>query len=59
MFLETKVDDSFPIGNFLSDGFSTAYCSDRYFKGGGIMLFARKDIPCNLLAIENKSLEDL
>ena len=44
---------------FLIDGFSTPHRSDRYFKGGGIMLFARKDIPSNLLAVENKSLEDL
>ena len=39
---EIKVDDSFPIGNFL-----------------GVMLFVRKDIASNLLAIENKPIEGL
>ena len=29
MISETKVDDSFLIGNFLIDGFSTPYRSDR------------------------------
>ena len=50
MISETKVHDSFPIGKFLIDGFSTPYRSDRDSKGGGIILFVRKDIPSNLLA---------
>ena len=37
----------------LTDGFSTSYCSYGDSKGRGIMLFARKDIPSDLLAIEN------
>ena len=59
MISETKVDDSFPIGNFLIDGLRTPYRSDHYFKSGGIMFFAREDIPSNLLATENKLLEGL
>ena len=51
---ENKVDESFPIRNFLIHGFSTSYRSDCHSKGGGIMLFVREDIPCNLLTIENK-----
>ena len=50
MSSETKVDDSFPIENFLIDGFSTPYCSDCDSNGGGIMLFL-KDTPSHLLAI--------
>ena len=35
MVSETKIDGSFPIGNFLIHGFS---------KGGGIMLYIREPI---------------
>ena len=59
MISETKVDDSFPIENFLIDGFSTLYRSDRDCKGGVTMLFVREDIPSNILAIENKPTEGL
>ena len=59
MISETEIDDSFLIGNFLIDGFSTPYHSDRDFKVGGIILFLREDIPSNLLATENKPIEGL
>ena len=36
---ETKIDDSFPNGNFLIDGFNTRYKLDRNSNGGGVMLF--------------------
>ena len=38
MISETKIDDSFPIANFLIDGFSQPYRIDRNSSGGGIML---------------------
>ena len=38
MISETKIDDSFPIANFLIDGFSQTYRIDRNSSGGGIML---------------------
>ena len=56
---ETKVDDSFPIGNFLINGFTTPCRSDRDAKGGGITVFVREDIRSNLLATENKPIEGL
>ena len=59
MVSETKLDASFPIGNFIIDGFSTPYRLDRNAKGGGIMLYVREDIPSNLLATENSPLEGL
>ena len=59
MISETKIDDSFPNGNFLIDGFSTPFWSDRGANGGRIMLYVRKDIPANLLATENAPLEGL
>ena len=50
MISETKVDDSFPIENFLIDVFRI---------GGIIMLFVREDILSKLLGMENKLIEDL
>ena len=38
---ETKIDDSFPIGNFLIDKFSTPYRLDRNSNGGGLMLLVK------------------
>ena len=52
MISETKIDDSFPIANFLIDGFSQPYRIDRNSSGGGIMLYVREDIPSNLLKVE-------
>ena len=53
---ETKIDDSFPQGQFVIDGFSAPYRLDRNCLGGGL-LFARDDIPSNLLTIEEKPIE--
>ena len=36
---ETKIDDSFPEGQFLIDGFSAPYRLDRNCQGGALMLF--------------------
>ena len=51
MVSETKIGNSFPVGNFLIDGFSTPYWLHRDSNGGGIMLYVREDIPsiCNHL----------
>ena len=35
MISATKIDDSFPKGNFLIEGLSTPYTLDRDSKGGG------------------------
>ena len=42
---ETKIDDSFPIANFLIHDFGQPYRIDRNSSGGGIMLYVREDIP--------------
>ena len=42
---KTKIDDSFPIANFLIHGFGQPYRIDRNASGGGIMLYVREDIP--------------
>ena len=54
---ETKIDDSFPIGKFLIDGFSTPYRLDRNSNGAGLMLFVREDIPSDLVEAEGKPIE--
>ena len=59
MISETKIDESFPKGNFLIDGFSTACLVPRDSKGGGMMLYVRADIPSNLLAFEDEPIESL
>ena len=53
---ETKIDYSFPIGNFLIDGFSTPYRLDRNSNGGGLILFVREYIPSNLVQAEAKQI---
>ena len=54
---EIKIDDSFRIGSFLIDGFSTPYRLDRNSNGGGLMLFVRENISSNLFEAEAKSTE--
>ena len=55
---ETKIGDSFPQGQFVIYGFSARYRLDRNCLGGGLMLFVREDISCNLLTIEEKPVEN-
>ena len=57
MISETKIDDSFPMANFLIDGFSQPYRIDRNSSGVWIMLYVRKDIPSNLLKVESLPVE--
>ena len=42
---ETKLDSSFPEGQFLIPGFSKPYRLDRNRYGGGILIYVREDIP--------------
>ena len=57
MISETKIDDSFPTGNFLTGDFSKPYRLDRNSLGGGISLYVREDIPSNLFQVETKPIE--
>ena len=52
MISETKIDASFPIGQFLLNGYSTSFRLDRNAHGGGILLYVREDIPSKLLLVE-------
>ena len=57
MISETKIDDGFPLGNFLIGGFSKPYRLDRDSLGGCILLYVREDIPTNLTEVETKPIE--
>ena len=50
MISETKFDDSFPQGQFLSEGFPSPFRFDRNKTGGGILLYVREDIPAKVLS---------
>ena len=53
MIAKTKLDKSFPIGQFQIKGFSTPYRKDRDKNGGGIILYVRGNIPFKLVSLEN------
>ena len=46
---ETKLDESFPINQFLIDGYREPYRLDRNKNGGGIFIYIREDIPSKKL----------
>ena len=52
MISETKLDDSFPKGQFKIDGY-VCYRKDRNDKGGGIILFVREDIPSKEITFDS------
>ena len=52
---EKKLDDTFPLRKFISEGFTPPYRLDRMEHGGGLMLFHRKVIPSILLPNINPS----
>ena len=52
MISETKIDSSFPIGQFLLNGYSTPFRLDRNAHGRGILLNVGEDIPSKLLLME-------
>ena len=57
MLSETKIDDSFPKGQFLIKGFDDPFRIDRNVNGGGILFYVREDIPAKLLSVETLSTE--
>ena len=46
---ETKLDSSFPSGQFVIKGYSTPFRLDRNQNEGGLLLYVREDIPCKIL----------
>ena len=57
MISETKLDSSFPTGQFLINGYSEPFRIDRKSQGGAIMLYVREDIPSKLLGVETSPTE--
>ena len=49
MVSETKINDTFPESQFLSEGFSKQFRLDCAAKGGEILFYVREDIPCRYL----------
>ena len=45
MISETKLDDSFPEGQFFIDDYHTPFRYDRNGNGGGTLLYVHEDIP--------------
>ena len=46
---EAKIDESFPLAQFLLDGFSRSYRLDHCTNGGGMLLYVRDEISSCLL----------
>ena len=49
---ETKLDETFPEGQFLMDGFTPPYRMDRNTNGGSIVLYVREDIPSRQISFK-------
>ena len=50
MIPKTKLDDSFPQGQVLIEGFHSPFRFDRNKTEGGILLYAREDILAKVLS---------
>ena len=57
MISKTKINASFPIGQFLLNGFSTPFRLDLNAYGGGVLLHVREGIPSKLLLVEENLIE--
>ena len=49
MISETKLDPSFPTGQFYIHDFFEPYRFDRNSNGGGMLLYIHEDIPSKLI----------
>ena len=49
---ESKIDDTFPIGQFTMQHYHTPFREDRNGKGGGLILFIRNHIPCRRIHLD-------
>ena len=50
---ETKLDENFPEGQFLMDGFTPPYRMDKNTNRGGIVLYVREDVPSRQISFKN------
>ena len=49
LLTESKLDETFPMGQFFIDGFTAPYRLDRNIHGGGVLVYTREDIPSEQL----------
>ena len=59
MLSESKLNDRFPLSQFLIDGFHAPLRFDRDENGGGIMLYIRDNIPARVLSHHFPSAESV
>ena len=52
---ETNLNDTFPLSQFILEGFTSPYKLDRTEHGGGLMLFITENIPSKQLPNVNPS----
>ena len=55
MVSETRIDNNFPVGNFVIDGLGTPYGLGRDSNVGGNLLYVREEIAFNFLATDEKN----
>ena len=53
MVLEMKLENSFPVSQFLIEDYSLPLRLDRDNNGVNIMIFVREDIACKFLSVQN------
>ena len=56
---ETKLDESFPEGQFKIPGHISPFRRDQNEFRGGIMVFVREDIPCRVISKKTLSIEGM
>ena len=49
---ETKLNDTFPFGQYLINGYHTPFRFDRNDNGGGLLLYFRDHIPCKKITLD-------
>ena len=54
---ETKIDISFPSGQFIIPGFAPSYRFDKNIKGGGLLLYQGEDIPSKVIFVFKPPIE--
>ena len=57
MVSEMRLDNSFPVGQVLIDGYSPPIRLDRNIYGGGLVLLARENIPRKHVSLGNNVVE--
>ena len=58
MISESKLDNSFPDGQFVIEGFGKPFHLDRNRNGGSIILFIRSDIPAKVISTVKNPFEN-